>query len=105
VKRSAASNLSFFEPMKALRVRDLSAGDWIYKMKFDGYRALAFKNGKEVRLLSRNQTLFNDNYLVLIDALKSLKAKSFIIKTFCRFLPCLPDESFFWQDRPQPINP
>jgi deoxyribodipyrimidine photolyase len=33
----------------------------------------------EVRLLSRNRTFFNDNYPVPIDALKSLKAKSFII--------------------------
>ena len=48
-------------------------------MKFDGYRALAFKVGKEVRLLSRNRTLFNNNYPVLVDALKSLRAKSFII--------------------------
>jgi bifunctional non-homologous end joining protein LigD len=48
-------------------------------MKFGGYRALAFKFGAEVRLLSRNRTLFNDNYPVLIDTLKSLKAKSFII--------------------------
>jgi bifunctional non-homologous end joining protein LigD len=48
-------------------------------MKFDGYRALAFKAGKEVRLLSRHRTLFNDNYPVLIDALKLLPAKNVII--------------------------
>jgi bifunctional non-homologous end joining protein LigD len=48
-------------------------------MKFDGYRALAFKTGSEVRLLSRNRTLFNNNYPVLVDAIKSLKTKSFII--------------------------
>jgi bifunctional non-homologous end joining protein LigD len=46
--------------MKALRIRELAVGDWIYEMKFDGYRALAFKMDKEVRLLSRNRTLFND---------------------------------------------
>ena len=34
--------------MKALVVRDLPAGDWLYEMKLDGYRALAFKAGKEV---------------------------------------------------------
>jgi bifunctional non-homologous end joining protein LigD len=48
-------------------------------MKFDGYRALAFKVDKEVRLLSRNRTLFNDTYPTLINAIKSLKAKQFII--------------------------
>jgi bifunctional non-homologous end joining protein LigD len=47
-------SVSFIEPMKALRVPELPSGDWLYEMKFDGYRALAFKVGKEVRLVSRN---------------------------------------------------
>jgi bifunctional non-homologous end joining protein LigD len=79
VKQGTTDGFSFIEPMKALRVRGLPVGNWLYEMKFDGYRALAFKNGKEIRLRSRNQTLFNDNYPVLVDALKSLKAKSFVI--------------------------
>ena len=33
------------EPMKALRVPELPSGDWLYEMKFDGCRALAFKTG------------------------------------------------------------
>src|SRR4029077_4131991 len=37
-----------------------------------GYRALAFKDGKEVRLISRNNKEFN--YSQLADALKSLPA-------------------------------
>jgi ATP-dependent DNA ligase len=41
--------------MMALPVRDLPTGNWIYEMKFDGYRALAIKADKEVRLISRNQ--------------------------------------------------
>ena len=53
--KGAASNFSFIEPMKALPVRDLPACDWVYEMKFDGYRALAFETGKEMRLISRNQ--------------------------------------------------
>ena len=65
--------------MMALKVRELPVGNWLYEMKFDGYRAVAFKTGKEVRLFSRNRTLFNDNYPQLVDSLKTLKAKSFII--------------------------
>jgi bifunctional non-homologous end joining protein LigD len=64
--------------MKALRVRDLPVGNWLYELKFDGYRALAFKAGKEVWLLSRNRTLFNNDYLQLIDALKLLPAENVI---------------------------
>ena len=63
----------------ALLVPELPVGDWIYEMKFDGYRALAFKARSEVRLLSRNRTLFNDNYPRLVDSFKALKAKGFII--------------------------
>jgi bifunctional non-homologous end joining protein LigD len=73
------NSFSFIEPMMALKVRELPVGNWLYEMKFDGYRAVAFKTGKEVRLFSRNRTLFNDNYPKLVDSLKTLKAKSFII--------------------------
>jgi bifunctional non-homologous end joining protein LigD len=44
--------------MKALLVEKLPAGDSPYEVKFDGYRALAFKNGKEVRLVSSNDKEF-----------------------------------------------
>jgi bifunctional non-homologous end joining protein LigD len=80
MKKTQQANLSFIEPMMALRVRDLPSCDWLYEMKFDGYRALAFKAGKEVRLLSRNRTISDDNYPQLIDALKLLPAKNVIIE-------------------------
>jgi len=65
--------------MLALAVRDLPTGNWLYEVKFDGYRALAIKADKEVRLISRNRKSFNDDYPVLIDSLQSLKSKSFAI--------------------------
>ena len=65
--------------MLALPVRDLPVGNWLYEIKFDGYRALAFKADKQVRLISRNRKSFNDDYPVLVDSLKSLKTKSFAI--------------------------
>jgi len=79
MKQGEATNFAFIEPMKALPVTDLPVGGWLYELKLDGYRALAFKSGAEVRLLSRNRTRFNDNYPQLVDSLKALKAKSFII--------------------------
>jgi len=48
-----------------------------YEIKFDGYRALAFKDGKGVRLVSRNQKEFN--YPQLLDALKLLPAQEVIL--------------------------
>jgi len=68
-------HFAFIEPMKALRVTDLPVGDWLYELKFDGYRALAFKVGKEARLISRNRMNFDTDYPQLIDALTSLTAR------------------------------
>ena len=75
MKQAAAATFAFVEPMKALPVQELPVGDWLYELKFDGYRALAFKAGKDVRLISRNRTNFDNDYPQLIDALKSLTAK------------------------------
>ena len=68
MKQSTSS--SFIEPMKALPVRELPTGNWLYEMKFDGYRALAFKAGQEVHLISRNRIDFCDDYPPLLDTLK-----------------------------------
>lgn len=57
--------------MKALLVEKLpEGGDWLYEIKHDGYQALAFKDGKDVRLVSRNNKAFH--YPQLPDALKLL---------------------------------
>jgi bifunctional non-homologous end joining protein LigD len=63
--------------MKALSVEKLPEGDWLYEIKHDGYRALAFKDGKNVRLVSRNKKAFD--YPQLLDALKLLPAEHFIL--------------------------
>ena len=68
---------SFIEPMKALPVEELPEGDWLYEIKFDGYRALAFKDGKDVRLVSRNNKAFD--YPQLLDALKKLPTDRVIL--------------------------
>src|SRR4029079_17765300 len=44
-------------PMLARAVDTLPVGrEWTYEVKWDGYRALAVKDGRSVRLLSRTQT-------------------------------------------------
>jgi ATP-dependent DNA ligase len=73
-QRISEPSFSFVEPMKALTVQALPAGNWLYEVKFDGYRALAFKSGKETRLVSRNQKDFT-KFPQLDDALKTLPAK------------------------------
>jgi bifunctional non-homologous end joining protein LigD len=77
MKEATATSFSFIEPMKALSVQRLPEGDWLYEIKHDGYRALAFKEGKNVRLVSRNKKAFD--YPQLLDALKLLPADRVIL--------------------------
>src|SRR5215472_199051 len=77
VKADAQKTPSFIEPMKALPVEKLPEGDWLYEIKHDGYRALAFKNGEDVRLVSRNNKPLN--YPQLVSSLKTLPAQHLIL--------------------------
>jgi len=55
----------------------LPEGDWLYEVKLDGYRALAFKDGKDVRLISRNNKPLN--YPQLLDSLRLLAVEQVIL--------------------------
>ena len=70
MKANAEKTSSFIEPMNALSIEKLPEGEWLYEIKHDGYRALAFKDGKDVRLVSRNKKAFD--YPQLLEALKLL---------------------------------
>jgi bifunctional non-homologous end joining protein LigD len=52
----ATSLPDWLEPMAATLTQERFTGpEWIFERKYDGIRALAFKNGRDVRLLSRNR--------------------------------------------------
>jgi bifunctional non-homologous end joining protein LigD len=52
--------------------------EWLFEIKWDGYRALAFLNKSNVELMSRNQKSFNAQFPTLVDELKHLKAKAIL---------------------------
>src|SRR5688500_778493 len=59
------------EPMLATLVSEPPAEKgWLYEMKWDGYRALAYMNGGKVDLCSRNNKSFNKKYYALHASLK-----------------------------------
>jgi bifunctional non-homologous end joining protein LigD len=47
--------------------------DWLYEVKWDGYRTLAFINKGGVELLSRNNKSFNEKFYPIYDLLKKQK--------------------------------
>jgi bifunctional non-homologous end joining protein LigD len=71
---------SFVEPMKA-QLTDQPAfdsDDWIFEIKWDGYRAIAEVNKSGNKLYSRNGLTFDKAYPKVFDALNSIK-KNMII--------------------------
>ncbi len=76
----AAARLKFIEPMKAKLVAAPPAnGDWIYELKFDGFRALAMKSGSNVELRSRNDKDLTARFREIAEAIATLPLRSAIL--------------------------
>lgn len=64
-------------PMLATLVNEpFDSEDWIFEIKWDGYRAVAYCDGKNVELISRNLTSFTEKYFPVTGALKQQKLKA-----------------------------
>ena len=50
--------------------------DWIFEIKWDGYRAVAYCNGKQVELVSRNLKSFTQKYAPVAKALADAKLEA-----------------------------
>ncbi|MEO6819461.1 MAG: non-homologous end-joining DNA ligase, partial [Ginsengibacter sp.] len=48
--------------------------DWLFEIKWDGYRAITEKTKSEILLYSRNGLSFHQKYPIIVDQLKSIKA-------------------------------
>jgi len=68
----------WLEPMAATLTQDRFTGpEWIFERKIDGIRLLAFKNGAEVRLLSRNR--LPQHLPAIADAVRTLPPRDAIL--------------------------
>lgn len=65
--------------MKALGVDSPPAGVWHCEIKFDGYRALAVLDGKDIELWSRNHKPLSADYPEVVTALQRLKCQRAIL--------------------------
>ncbi len=70
----------FREPQLATLVDEVPAGrEWLFEMKFDGYRALAAIAGSEVRIFTRNGNDWTRQFGRLVEPLSKLTKGSAVI--------------------------
>ena len=66
------------EPMAATLTQERFSGpEWIFERKLDGIRLLAFKHGRDVRLLSRNR--LPQQLPHIADAIRALPPRELIL--------------------------
>jgi bifunctional non-homologous end joining protein LigD len=71
---------SAIHPMLATSIdKPFNGADWLFEIKWDGYRAVAFIENGKVRLVSRNQNELTPRYPELKDLPQFVKAKTAIL--------------------------
>ena len=72
---------SAVHPMLATSIDEpFDGADWVFEIKWDGYRAITFIENGKTRLVSRNQNELTPRYPELKDLAKFIKAKTAILR-------------------------
>jgi bifunctional non-homologous end joining protein LigD len=78
--RPRALPVGFIAPCLPTRARQPPSGpEWLIEIKHDGFRVIARKEGKRVRLYSRPGNDLTYRFPLIVDALGSLRLRSCII--------------------------
>lgn len=70
----AAIDTSYDVQLATLRKTIPTGEHWMYEMKYDGYRMLAYLNGETVQLITRNHQDYTDKFPGIVNELKSWNA-------------------------------
>lgn len=71
---------AFITPMQPLLVADLPNGrEWLYEIKWDGWRAVAIKSGGDVRVWSRNHKDLTEAFPSVTEAVASISAETAVL--------------------------
>jgi ATP-dependent DNA ligase len=69
-----------YRPMEAAPTAELPTGkNWQYEPKWDGFRCLAFRDGKSIALISKSGKPLTRYFPELVHALSKLAAKQFVL--------------------------
>lgn len=58
--------------LATLHPRPFSDPDWLFELKYDGFRCLIVKDGEDVKLWSRNGNLFNGSFPEIVMAISKV---------------------------------
>lgn len=73
IKKKAQKIPEFISPMLATLIEaPFDDEDWLFEVKWDGYRALSFIKEKNVEIKSRNNLSFNDKFPSIVKDLKKI---------------------------------
>lgn len=71
---------AWFAPELATLTQDrFSNPAWMYERKLDGERCLAFRDGDQVRLMTRNRKMVSSTYPELVEALGAQQSGDFVV--------------------------
>lgn len=69
-----------YEPMEMTQVERIPDGpQWQYEPKWDGFRALVFRDGDDIEIQSKSEQPLARYFPEVIDHLRALKAKKFVL--------------------------
>ena len=69
-----------FAPMEALAVETIPEGaEWQYEPKWDGFRCLAFRDGKKVQLQSKAGQPLARYFPEIVEAVRALDPRKFVL--------------------------
>src|SRR5215831_11789701 len=79
-RRAPVAGAGFIEPCLPSPARQPPIGpNWLHEVKFDGYRAMIRRDGAGVRLFTRRGYDWTERFPAIVNAARSIPAKSFLI--------------------------
>ncbi len=64
----------------AITVKEIPEGEWLYELKYDGYRIMAFAEGNNVRLITRNGNDYAKQfYMIASDLIDWAGGRAFVL--------------------------
>ena len=80
VLRNRRARAHFIEPCRPTSVpRPPGGPDWLHEIKHDGYRVVAYRDARGIRLITRNAHNWSDRYPAVAEALKELAVASCVV--------------------------